>query len=155
MSEAFVRQATPEEDDLIADHFYDMWQAYDMQGILSEDWKEQTLAFITEAREKHALAAFLVEQEGMIVASAACQLFQGLYPTVFQEDKRKYGYVWAVYVKPEARRKGLAKQLTEACNHYLKEIGCTKVMLHAAPMGKGVYEKLGFKAINEMIMELS
>lgn len=149
-----IRQAKPEEDDLLADNFYLMWQAYDMHKLVAENWKEQTLAFIKEARAQHKLTSFVAEQDGVVVGSASCQLFQGLYPVVFQEDKRKYGYIWAVYVAPEARKQGLASKLTQACNDYLKAIGCTKVLLHAAPMGKSVYEKLGFITSNEMILEL-
>ncbi len=148
-----IRQATSEEDGLIADNFYLMWQDYDMHTILEENWKEKTLEFISEARAKHQYMGFIAEQNGEIVASAACQLFQGLYPIIFQEDKRKYGYIWGVYVNPAARGQKIATKITRACNNYLKGIGCSKVMLHASPMGKGVYEKLDFVTSNEMIME--
>lgn len=146
-----IRQSSAAEDLTLAQNYYLMWQDYDMQDQLEKDWQVDTLAFIQEARAKHELVAFVAEQDGVIVGSAVAQVFQGLYPQVFHT--RKYGYIWGVYVAPEARKKGIATQLTRACNEYLKEIGCTKVVLHAAPMAKCIYEKLGFTPSNEMILE--
>ncbi len=148
-----IRQSSATEDLILAQNYYLMWQDYDMQDQLEKDWQARTIAFIQEARDKHALVGFVAEQDGEIVGSAVAQLFQGLYPQVFHT--RKYGYIWGVYVAADARKQGIAANLTRACNDYLKEIGCTKVVLHAAPMGKRIYENLGFTPSNEMILELN
>jgi GNAT superfamily N-acetyltransferase len=150
-----LRQASPPDDMLITENFYLMWQEYDMTKLLKEDWQAETLEFIQNARIHHKYAAFIAEREGKAVGSAACQLFNGLYPDVFQKEKRLYSYVWAVYVAPEQRGQGIAKALTQACIDYSKSMGCTKVLLHAAPMGKPVYEKLNFLPGNEMILDFS
>ena len=92
--------------------------------------------------------------KGEVVGSAACQVFAGLYPSVFQGDKRKYGYIWGVYVAPTARGQGVAKALTHACTDYLRIIGCTRALLHASPQGESVYKSLGFETSNEMRLEL-
>jgi len=146
-----IRQSSLAEDLILAQNYYLMWQDYDMQEQLEKDWQARTIAFIQEARAKHELVGFLAVQNGEIVGSAVAQVFQGLYPQVFHT--RKYGYIWGVFVTTEVRKQGIATQLTRACNDYLKEIGCTKVVLHAAPMGKRIYEKLGFTPSNEMILE--
>ncbi len=146
-----IRQSSLAEDLILAQNYYLMWQDYDMQEQLEKDWQARTIAFIQEARAKHELVGFLAVQNGEIVGSAVAQVFQGLYPQVFHT--RKYGYIWGVYVTTEVRKQGIATQLTRACNDYLKEIGCTKVVLHAAPMAKRIYEKLGFTPSNEMILE--
>ena len=138
----------------MADHFYRLWAEYDLESLLAQDWLETTLAFIADARARLEYAAFVAEVEGASIGSAACQVFSGLYPSVFQPDKRKYGYIWGVYVEPEARGKGIAKALTEACTKHLKAIGCTKIVLHASPMGRSVYGRLGFAPSNEMVLEL-
>lgn len=155
LSTASIRQAESSDDNLIAENFYLMWQEYDMSKLLKEDWQAKTLEFIQHAREHLNYAAFIAELEGKAVGSAACQLFNGLYPDVFQKEKRLYSYVWGVYVAPEQRGQGIAKALTQACIDYSKTIGCTKVLLHAAPMGKPVYEKLAFTPGNEMLLDFA
>ena len=67
---------------------------------------------------------------------------------------RKYGYIWGVYVLPKARCQGVAEALVRACIAELRAQDCTKVVLHASPLGKSLYSKLGFVASNEMALEL-
>lgn len=150
-----IRQIQSDEDIIIVKYFYLMWQDYAMHSILKPDWQEESLRFIKVARAEHSFAGFIAEVAGKPVGSAACQLFQGLYPSIFQAEKRNYGYIWGIYVLPEYRKKGLATKLTQACCTYLKSIACSKVILHASPMGKPVYERLGFAASNEMAFELN
>lgn len=149
-----LRQAAPEDDAIVADYFYKMWAEYDMEEMLAESCLEQTLTFIKHAREGLEYTAFIAEVKGEAVGCAACQVFAGLYPGVFQPSKRKYGYLWGVYVAPDLRGKGVAQALTETCRDYLQTIGCTKVVLHASPMGRPVYERLGFVTSNEMVLNL-
>lgn len=150
-----IKAAQQADDSLIAEFFFKMWQDYDMDNILQDDWLNGTLEFIRDARERYQYAAFIADVEGKAVGSAACQIFHGLYPSIFRPEKRQYGYIWGVYVRPETRGQGIAQALTKACNDYLKGIGCTKVLLHASPMGKPVYEKLGFVTSNEMVLDFS
>ena len=149
-----IRRATPRDDGLIAEYFGRMWAEYDLDEILTDDWREKTLSFIERAREGLKYAAFIAELDDEAVGCTACQVFSGLYPSVFHPDKRKYGYIWGVYVTPQARGRGVAKGLTNACIDYLKSVGCTRVHLHASPMGRPVYEKLEFKSSNEMYLDL-
>ena len=149
-----VRPTTPEDDALIAANFRRMWAEYDLDELLADDWLNDTLRFVKQARAGLEYAAFVAEVAGEPVGSAACQVFAGLYPSVFQSDKRKYGYIWGVYVAPEARGQGVAKALTNACTDYLRTIGCTRALLHASPQGEPVYKSLGFEPSNEMRLEL-
>ena len=91
-----VRLAHVTEDAPIAENFRRMWAEYGLDTHLAEDWLETTLTFIAHARETLEYAAFIAEIEGRPVGSAACQVFAGLYPSVFQPAKRKYGYIWGV-----------------------------------------------------------
>lgn len=149
-----VRLVGPEQDDVIATNFYRMWQDFDMHSGLVENWRGETLAFIAAARDSLEYNAFVAEAAGTTVGSAACQVFGGLYPSVFRPSERKYGYVWGVYVAPPYRGWGIAKALTGACTDHLKSIGCTRILLHASPMGRPLYETLGFVPSNELKLEL-
>ncbi|MEM7738712.1 MAG: GNAT family N-acetyltransferase [Deinococcota bacterium] len=90
-----------------------------------------------------------------VLAVAACQQFAGPYPFAFMPSKRLYGYIWGVRVVPDARRQGLATLLTKACRDYLGQLGCNRILLHASPQGRKVYEQLGFEPSNEMRLELT
>jgi ribosomal protein S18 acetylase RimI-like enzyme len=151
-----LREATTEEYPLIAEHFYKLWRDNDVPtNCIQCDWREITVEFIDRARQELHYQAFVAEVDGVVVASAGCQLFAGLYPHVLAEHHRKYGYIWGVYVEPPYRGKGIAKQLTRMAIAHLKAIGCTKAILHASPSGKPVYSSLGFAGSNEMQLDLS
>lgn len=154
-SEIQVREASSQEDTLIAEHFYQMWLDNEIPADgIEPDWLNITLQFIEQARRELCYKAFVAEVEGRVVGSVSCQLFAGLYPNVLKAQYRKYGYIWGVYVEPPYRRQGIAKKLTTIAVDYLKYKGCTKAILHASPSGKSVYSNLGFSATNEMRLDL-
>jgi ribosomal protein S18 acetylase RimI-like enzyme len=149
------RMATLEEYALIAEHFYALWRDNEVPAAsIRSDWQELTIAFLNHARQELSYKAFVVEVEGLVVGSAGCQLFAGLYPQIIEDSARKYGYIWGVYVEPDFRGQGFAKRLTAMAVAYLKSLDCTRVILHASPSGKPVYTGLGFSESNEMRLDL-
>lgn len=151
-----IREASPDEDSLIAKHFYQLWRDNDVPAeSIRSDWLDITIQFISYARRELDYKAFVAEVDGKVVGSASCQLFAGLYPLVLEDHYRKYGYIWSVYVDPPHRGQGIAKKLTSAAIAHLKAMGCTRAILHASPLGKPVYSSLGFSDSNEMRLELS
>jgi uncharacterized protein (DUF952 family)/ribosomal protein S18 acetylase RimI-like enzyme len=151
-----IRETRPEDDRLIARHFYRMWRDNDVAPErLRADWEARVVAFVAAARRDSAYRGFIAELEGIgIVGSTSCQLFTGLYPDVLEPAHRLYGYLWGVYVEPDHRRRGIARDLTQAALDYLRSIGCSQVRLHASPAGRPVYAELGFEATNEMRLAL-
>ncbi|MCC5646355.1 GNAT family N-acetyltransferase [Nostoc sp. CHAB 5824] len=150
-----IREATAKEDSLISKHFYQMWLDISVhESNIDLDWQNITLQFIEEARRSLLYKAFVAEVDNTVVGSASCQLFAGLYPNVFKDEYRKFGYIWGVYVEQSNRRQGIAKCLTNRAIEYLKVIGCTRVLLNASPLGKPVYSSLGFSEGNIMQLDL-
>lgn len=151
-----VRLSTSEEDALIARHFYQMWIDLDVpETAIEPDWLNIMLNYIEQARQTLHYQAFVAEVDGQIVGSAGCQQFAGLYPLILKTDYRHYGYIWGVYVEPAYRKRGIATQLTQRTIDYLKSIGCTHALLNASPLGKPVYDRLGFAPTNAMQLELT
>ncbi len=150
-----IAKATPQEDYLIAKHFYQMWLdiGYD-KDYLAADWSEITRKYIYHARQNLQYQAFIAEIDGKTVGSAGCQLFDGLYPQIIKAESRQYGYIWGVYVEKAYRDRGIGKQLTIRTRDYLKSIGCTRAVLHASPQGKPVYDRIGFISSNQMHFDL-
>ncbi|NMG07731.1 GNAT family N-acetyltransferase [Brasilonema sp. UFV-L1] len=150
-----IREATSQEDSLIAKHFCHMWQDMGVpDNAINPNWLEITLQYIEQARRDLFYKAFVAEVDGAVVGCASCQLYAGLYPNVLMPHYRKYGYIWGVYVEPAYRRQGIAKQLTSMTVNHLKAVGCTQIRLNASPLGKPVYESLGFFSGNGMQLDL-
>lgn len=149
------RIAQKQEYPVIAEHFYQMWLDNQVAAdALQSNWQEITLKFLDKAQQELQYKAFFAELEGQIIGSASCQLFAGLYPLVFKSEYRQYGYIWGVYVQPDYRRQGIARQLTHLATQHLKSIGCTRVVLNASPFGKSLYTQLGFVDSNLMQLDL-
>jgi ribosomal protein S18 acetylase RimI-like enzyme len=154
-STAQFRVARPDEDVMIARHFYQLWRDNEVpKDQIRADWQQTVLQFIQQARQDLFYQAFVAEVNDQVVGSAGGQLFAGLYPLALADSWRKYGYIWGVYVEPEYRRQGYAKTLTQMMITYLKSLGCTRVILHASPSGQPVYSQLGFTNSNEMRLDL-
>ncbi|MBD2774506.1 GNAT family N-acetyltransferase [Iningainema tapete] len=149
-----IREATVEEDSLIAQHFYQMWRDIGVpDDDINSDWLNITLEFIENARQELSYKGFVAEVDSAVVGSASCQIYL-TYPNVLKPQYRQYGYIWGVYVEPPYRRQGIAKQLTNMAIAHLKAVGCTRVLLNASPAGKPVYDSLGFSASNSMQLDL-
>jgi ribosomal protein S18 acetylase RimI-like enzyme len=155
MDAIWFRETNVNDDATIARHFFQLWLDNDVpQASIQANWLETTVQFIQNARQTLAYKAFVAEINGEIVGSAGCQLFAGLYPHVLTEQQRKYGYIWGVYVEAEYRQQGIAKRLTQMAIAHLESLNCNRVILHASPAGKPVYSSLGFKATNEMSLDI-
>ncbi|MEM7712305.1 MAG: GNAT family N-acetyltransferase [Cyanobacteria bacterium P01_A01_bin.68] len=151
-----IRETIAKEDSIIAEHFYQLWLDIGVpENSIKLNHHSLTLEFITQARQNLSYKGFVAEVDNIIVGSASCQLFTGLYSLILEEEYRKYGYIWGVYVQPSYRRKGIAKKLTNATIQHLKSINCTKAILNASPAGKPVYESLGFIPSNSMQLDLT
>jgi len=55
-----------------------------------------------------------------------------------------------VYTEPDFRKRGVARQVMLTILAWVKEHGFRAVYLHASAEGRGLYERLGFEATNEM-----
>ncbi len=150
-----IRAATPEEDGLIAQQFYQMWLDNGLAvEVMKPDWDAITRDYLQQARRELGYQAFVAEVEGKIVGSAGGQRFAGPYPITFTASFRVDGYIWGVYVEADYRKRGIGKRLTQRVVDHLKHMGCTRVVLNASPSGKSVYEQLGFQPSNSMVLNL-
>ena len=72
------------------------------------------------------------------------------HPTV---DRR--AYVLNVYIAPSHRGRGLAKTMMGMCEAESRARGVPYMVLHASPMGRGLYESMNWQATNEMSLALN
>ncbi len=154
MTEAIaLRPAEPSDDTLIALHFRRMWEDNGFNDV-EPDWEARILAFLAQARAAQGYHAFVAEVGGVAVGSAGGQLHGGLYPQILNDSTRRHAYVWGVWVDSAWRGQGLGRTLTETVIAHFRAAGCTRILLHASPFGRPLYEALGFAPTNEMRLDL-
>jgi GNAT superfamily N-acetyltransferase len=61
------------------------------------------------------------------------------------------GLILNVYVDEAYRRQGVARRLMETLIRWAPGAGIVRLVLHASPDGRRLYESLGFLASNEML----
>lgn len=115
------------------------------------DWKAQFVTYFSRRIVEGEARWFVCEADGAIVGSA-CALLTADYPS--EIHGLRFGYILGVRVDPAMRKRGIARRLTQACVEYLKERQCVRIALHASPMGRPIYEAMGFVQVNEYRLPL-
>ena len=87
---------------------------------------------------------FAAEMDGKVVGTATTTRYTPA------SGPGSFGWVGMVLVDPDYRRHGIGSSLLKRCIQYLKDCGVETVKLDATPMGKLVYEKLGFAGEYEL-----
>lgn len=95
------------------------------------DWKR----FLSASRD----GCFVMEADGAVRGTAATIVYGG-----------RFAWVGMVLVDPEYRGKGMGRKLLERCIEYLDAIQVPCMKLDATPLGKPIYEKLGFATEYEL-----
>ncbi len=145
-----IRRATPADARAMSDMRMRMF--VDMGKPDDQRTREMVAAFVqwvSDAIERGTYLGWVVEDGKDIVASAGMLLIE--WPPNRRDLKPQRGYVMNVFVKPEHRRRGLARRMMDAvlAEARVREIRVT--VLHASPAGRGLYEQLGYWPNEEML----
>ncbi len=150
-----VREASTADDDVVVQHYLEIRRSYGTpEDHFSSDARDRVMAFLHEGRARHRLKAFLAMEGAETIGSVGCQLLASPYPEVVDPARRRFGYIWSVWVVPAHRRKGVAGALMNAAIDELRRIGCTTAVLNASEAGKQLYLQLSFKPATEMRLDL-
>ena len=95
---------------------------------------------------------FALNKSGAIVAGAGVWVMEWAPHPLDQSGRR--GNVMNVYTHRDYRRRGLAKQMTTQVLDWCRENKIYSVVLNASDAGRPIYESLGFRATNEMRVQL-
>jgi GNAT superfamily N-acetyltransferase len=96
---------------------------------------------------------FIVEAKGQAIAGVGLMVTEWPpHPSHPTDDRR--GYALNMYVEPEYRGRGIARNLMEAADREFKNRGIGYVILHATKMGRAVYERFGWVSTSEMAKAL-
>ena len=153
-SEFTIRPGTAADAEIITAHRRAMFS--DM-GYGDEQWLSQmTEVFLPWVRHKMEsgdyLAWFAVAPDGSIAAGAGLWLMEWMPHRPDGPGRR--GNVLNVYTKPAYRSRGLARRLMNEILEWARGCGIEVVVLNASDAGRPLYESMGFRATNEMRIDL-
>lgn len=86
---------------------------------------------------------------------AGCGMVLHVKAPAPQSQLTRSAYVYNVYVEPEHRQRGLARQLMETIHDWCRSNDIHQVSLHASTFGRHLYESMGYEATNEMRIRLN
>ena len=107
-----VQKAIEQDAAVLADLALMLWPSHDAAELLEE---------FAELLKSEEAACFLACEAGVPVGFAQCQL---RHDYVEGTQTSPVGYLEGIFVWPEFRHRGLAKQLLGACESWAKEKGC-------------------------------
>ncbi len=93
------------------------------------------------------VTVFALDADGNCLAVASL-CFINVMPTLDNPTGRR-SHLMNVYVRPTARRRGIAKRLVSRLVEEAKSRGATEITLDATEEGRPLYESLGFEGNEE------
>ncbi len=139
----------------MVDAYLAVWESYGVPAEhFSGDKRASVREFLAISRNQYEGGVVIAGHDAIIVGSVGYQVQVPQFPEVLRRDIRKVGYLWTVYVEPEARGHGIATAMVSRTVEQLRAIGCTMVVLHASDAGAPLYSRLGFAFAKEMRLSL-
>lgn len=151
---ASIRRATADDAGLLAQHRGAVW--VEVGDHSHESMRQQApiwAAWIRDAIDDGTYVAFVAEDAGGIVASAALLVHVAVPRPGWPADRE--GRVHSVYVVPEARRRGLARKLVDEVLAYARAAMLIRLTLHPSADARPLYVALGFVSLDEMGLRLT
>jgi GNAT superfamily N-acetyltransferase len=154
MLEFSIRPATVSDIPALIRHRRMMWWDMGRRDETALEWMD------TAAREYFSKAVPDGSYRGFVAVSGSGETVGGggivisPWPGSFHQRTPRRAMILNMYVEREYRRRGIARALMEAMIAWCREHEFARVGLHASDEGRPLYEKLGFRATNEMNLEL-
>jgi GNAT superfamily N-acetyltransferase len=117
----------------------------------AHDWRTKFCAYFGGKHAAGTAEVFLAYDGDAPAGCAIVSILDHYRHYVFGT---KIAYVNAVYVRPEYRRRGIARQLMGLAIAWARERECSGVRLRASEEGRFLYERIGFRAGREMELDL-
>ena len=144
-----IKYIDKEYDEYIYNHWKRMWEDNNV-NTFKDNSKEMTLNFIINARKNYKYQSIGAFKDNELIGSVSLNQFYGVEPI------DKVGVIWAVYVHPEYRRRGIGTRLTEEIISHFKNINFNSIrLIYASEEGKRIYMKKGFYKGNYLILDLN
>lgn len=114
--------------------------------------EEAYVPFVRAHLQDGSLKAWVVEVQGQIAACGTLLILPYIPNPI--EPTRRTARLFGMYTLPEHRRIGLGRRIAEQAIEYCKTQGIKRIVLTASPMGRPLYESLGFETSKELKLNL-
>lgn len=91
--------------------------------------------------------SWVAEETGEIVANSGVCFYQ--LPPTFANPSGNIAYITNMFTKYEYRKSRIATDLLKLIIEHSKSIGINTFRLHTSKQGKNIYEKFGFKELED------
>jgi GNAT superfamily N-acetyltransferase len=158
-SEFLIRRADVRDAAMIARHRARMFQDMgDFSGETLDDFLAASQAWTERGLASGEYVGWLASpkgEPGVVIAGAGVQLRQvAPHPHRPARDggfaKGRHAIVLNVFTEPEWRNRGVGLLLMNEIIRWARGEKLDRLVLHAAPQARSLYERLGFVATNEM-----
>jgi GNAT superfamily N-acetyltransferase len=149
-----IRRAAPDDASLLAEHRARVWR--EVGGWGDAPMAAQVpiwTAWFHDALAAGTYVSFIADEEDEAIASASL-LIQAAIPRPGAPSDRE-GRVQSVYVRPEARRRGIARALMERLMEHARTASLIRLTLHPSDEARPLYAAMGFSDLDEMGLRLT
>lgn len=152
--EISIRPATVDDIPVLIHHRRMMWWDMGRQNVATLDQMEGAArTYFSAALPDGSYRGFLaVANDDQVVGGGGVVISP--WPGSFDQKLPRRAMILNMYVEKPYRRRGIALRLMEEMIAWCRGEAFAYVGLHASDEGRPLYEKLGFRATNEMRLEL-
>ena len=129
-----------------------MYREGGYDSILRNDAETFILQAYLDMYNNQQAQHFLIKSELKIVSCAGAFIKTDMLSTF--RKMPYFGFISNVYTIPEHRNQGYATLLTKRSIDWLKENGIRDIKLVSTENSRKIYERIGFKPTDEMILAL-
>ena len=137
-----VRRALPADAGALVALRVELMRAMGEADAEAPEWQHRALDWFRTALATDDTAAFVVDDDGEVVAGALVTLSRGA-PSA-RNHRGLTAHVTNVCTLPHARGRGLGRACVEAAIRWSRAARVDSVSLHTTPDGEGLYRSLGF-----------
>lgn len=146
-----IRQASAADVPVLVQHRESMF----LEMGTAADWTAMAEAcghWYTQAMAGGIFRGWVAETDGIAVGGAGLIVLPWS-PGPTRVDARM-GWVINVFVDPDHRGRGVARQLMEAIHAWCREQGVERLALNATEAGARIYRDLGYTAVAQPMLRL-
>jgi GNAT superfamily N-acetyltransferase len=144
-----IRPVRPEDFAVICEHRRRMFAEMGTEPAKLDVASDSFAIWLAPLLESGGYFGFLVEDAGAIVAGIGVNILD-FPPGPRHPESNKRGLISNMYVNPEYRGQGIARELMGLADAELRRRDVTYAVLQASAAGRPMYEKLGWGATVEM-----